>query len=226
MSILTDTDITQILKKSESEATEESLVIDPFSNELTPVGYDLRVGGTVATSNTVGRQKIIKGESITISPGATALITSLENVVMPKNRTLSAFIKSKVTMVSKGLSHISTTIDPDWRGNLLIAIHNHSTEKIKLSYGEPFCTVVFIRNISPSTGISNKQPGRLDVFINKFEQETAKAKKMRRLQEFIPPIIVLSFAATGYFVFKNTIGFVALVSIGVAISQYVAAKIK
>jgi len=226
LSLLTDADLVKILKKEEEGATDENLIIFPFSNDsLTPIGYDLRVGGIVATSDTIGRKKLVEGDSFTISSGATALVTTLENIVMPKNRLLSGLIESKVTKVSKGLSHISTTVDPDWKGNLLIAIHNHSNEKFKLTYGESFCTIIFIKNLSASNKPCEKQPGRLDVFIDKFEQEAAKAAKKRAIKEFAPPVIVLAFSSFGYFLFQNTVGFAASVAIGVAISQYVSAKL-
>jgi deoxycytidine triphosphate deaminase len=227
MSLLTDTDLNKILNTELGEATEDSLTIYPYSKDsLTPVGYDLRVGKTIANSDRLGRKTLSEGDCFTISPGSTALITTLENISMPKKRSISGLIESKVSKVSRGLSHISTTVDPDWNGNLLIAIHNHSSEKIKLTYGEAFCTIIFIANQSPSTKVCNKQPGRLDVLMEKFDQENARATKRRIFKEVLPPIIVLIAGALGYFIFGNSPGFAALVAIGTAISQYVAAKLK
>ena len=226
MSLLTDSDLEKILKNEEEGASDENLIIYPFSNDsLTPVGYDLRVGETAATSNKAGRIKLVEGESFTIPANTTALVTTLENIGMPKNRSLSALIESKVTKVSKGLSHISTTVDPDWKGNLLIAVHNHSSDKFKLSYGEAFCTIVFIENLSPSKKPCDKQPGRLDVFLDKFEEESAKAAKKRTFKEFLPPLVILLFAGVGYLAFGNSIGFSASAIVGIAISQYISAKL-
>jgi deoxycytidine triphosphate deaminase len=160
MSILTDTDLEPLIDSS------GELVISPFNQEcLTPVGYDLRIGKTYTTSDIKQvRRNLNEGESITLKPGTTALISTLEYVQMPKSRTVSGLIESRVSQVSKGLSHVSTTVDPDWRGHLLIAIHNHAVEEVKLKYGETFCTIVFLKNESPATRDSNKHPDRLDVF--------------------------------------------------------------
>jgi len=227
VSLLTDSDLEKILVKEEKYSSDENLIISPFSNDsLTPVGYDLRVGETAAISTKSGRIQLVEGESFTIPASSTALVATLENIGMPRDRSLSALIESKVTKVSKGLSHISTTVDPDWKGNLLIAIHNHSSEKFKLSYGETFCTIVFIKNLSPSNKPCDKQPGRLDVFLEKFEEESARAAKKRTFKEFLPPAVVLASAALGYLVFGNTIALAASVAVGVAISQYIQAKLQ
>jgi deoxycytidine triphosphate deaminase len=227
VSLLTDTDIKKILVTESAESSEDSLVISPYSEDsLTPIGYDLRVGEEVATSDSSTRKKLSEKDSFVISPGTTALITTLENIEMPKTRVLSGLIESKVTKVAQGLSHISTTVDPDWKGNLLVVLHNHSNEKIKLTYGESFCTIVFIKNLSPSTKICNRQAGRMDVFIAKYDKETAKASKYKILKEISPPLIMLIVAICGYFIFGNSAGFSASVAIGTAISQYVLIKLK
>lgn len=188
MSLLTDTDLEKLIAKELNGAPNNALVIHPYSDDsLTPVGYDLRVGITVATSNEVGRKKLIEGESFAIAPGATALISTLEALRMPLDRSISGLIESKVTKVSKGLSHISTTVDPDWEGHLLIAVHNHSSEKFTMSYGETFCTIIFLKNCSPSTRPCNKDPGRLEIFLEKFDKETSLAARKRALKEYAPP---------------------------------------
>ena len=227
MCLLTDTDIEKIIAKEAAGAPDNALVICPFSpDSLTPVGYDLRVGVTVATSNEIGRKKLVDGESFTIAPGATALISTLEVLRMPLDHSISGLIESKVTKVSKGLSHISTTVDSDWEGNLLIAVHNHSSGKFTLSYGETFCTIVFMKNISPSSKPCEKQPGRLDILLDKFDEDAHRARRKRFIKEYIPPLIILITSILGYYFFGNAPGFVASVATGVAVSQFVNSKIR
>jgi deoxycytidine triphosphate deaminase len=227
VSLLTDTDIRKILKIEQVESSEDSLTILPYlESSLTPVGYDLRIGKIISTSNKPGRKTIGEGDSFIISPGSTALITTLESIEMPKTRLISGLIESKVTKVAQGLSHISTTVDPDWKGNLLVAIHNHSNKKIELAYGEAFCTIIFIKNLSPSTMLCDKQPGREDIFLDKFDKEANEAENRRKFQEFLPIFIIVITSAIGYYFFGNNTGFSASVAIGVAISQYVTAKFK
>jgi deoxycytidine triphosphate deaminase len=227
MSLLTDTDLERIIARELKGASENALVIYPYSEDsLTPVGYDLRVGSPVATSNEVGRKKLVEGECFSIASGATALISTLESLRMPLDRSISGLIESKVTKVSKGLSHISTTVDPDWEGHLLIAVHNHSSEKFTLTYGETFCTMVFLKNSSPSTRPCNKDPGRLDVFLEKFDKETSAAARKRAMKEYFPPLTIIIISCIGWYLFDNTPGFIASVAFSVAISQFIAAKIR
>ena len=122
MSLLTDTDLRRILCIQKEWPDKNKLHIFPFKEDcLTPVGYDARVGELYASSMSAKMSTLGSGETITIRPGDTVLIETLEDVGMPMNRTISAFITSKVSKVSKGLSHISTNIDADWKGKLLIA---------------------------------------------------------------------------------------------------------
>jgi deoxycytidine triphosphate deaminase len=223
MSLLTDTDLEPLLSDNRQEPDNDKLVLSPYDEKgLTPVGYDLRVGKTYTASDMGQVRKDLKeGEKITLQPGTTALISTLEYVRMPKNKTITGLIESKVSQVSKGLSHISTTVDPDWRGHLLIAIHNHAIEAIELSYGDTFCTIVFIRNVSPATRDCDKQPDRLDIFLDKFRDRSVKAQKTRKYKDLIPPAIVAGATIGGYFAFGPTPGFAATVAAGVAISQFV-----
>lgn len=65
-----------------------------------------------------------------IPPRDTALVLSKEYLQIPEY--MSGNVYSRVSTVSSGLGHISTTIDPLWKGALLIAISNPSSEPIKL----------------------------------------------------------------------------------------------
>lgn len=222
MSLLTDTDLEKIISDESKECSHEKIVICPYSEDcLTPIGYDLRVGNKATTSNNDGYIPLLENKYLTIDPGATALILTLENLRMPRNRMISGLIESKVTKVSEGLSHISTTVDPDWEGNLLIAVRNHSRKRIKIKYGEPFCTIIFIENKSASTRPCEKDKGRSDILIKKFEKEAHAAARKRRFFEYSPPIIIIIGSLLGWLIFKNNPGFVAVVAICVALSQLV-----
>ena len=224
--VLTDTDIRNILCPNENwENAEEKLKIYPFNEEsLTPVGYDLRVGNTYTSTSQPGLCQLSQGNKIIIKPGDTALITTLEYIGMPQNFMTSALIVSKVSKVSRGLSHISTNIDPDWKGNLLIALHNHSMNKIELEYGESFCTIVFLENKSNSTKPCNKPDGRLDLYMQEWARKASLAKKRERIKLLYPPIIILFSFGIGYYFFGNNPGLIASVAIGTALSQVVKLK--
>lgn len=231
MSLLTDTDLKLLICKEEDWSDKNKLHIYPYEDScLTPVGYDVRVGSYYASSMDADRYNIPHDKPyVTIKPGDTILITTLENIGMPQNHTISAFITSKVSKVSKGLSHISTNIDPDWVGNLLIAIHNPSRNVVTLEYNEPFCTLNFIENKSPSTKGSEHPPGRIDVLLTQFTEaqkiskmlEMNKTKREKRFNLLIKGSIILLCGIIGYSVFNSTPGFIALVAMGVGLSSII-----
>lgn len=227
MSFLTDTDLRRIISEDKNDSNTSKLIIYPFDEGwLTPVGYDLRVGSQYSTSERPGNKTLHEGESLILAPKSTGLITTLEYIRMPQSRAYSGMIASKVTKVSRGLSHISTTVDPDWQGNLLIAVHNHSENNVKLKYGEAFCTIVFLKNLSPSSKNSNKPPKRIDVLLDKFNRESQQADRQRKWKSLIPPGIIILISAIGYLLFGNNVGFSAMVVLGVAISQFASESLK
>jgi deoxycytidine triphosphate deaminase len=230
MSFLTDTDLSLLICSDKDWADKNKLYIYPYEKEcLTPAGYDVRIGSRYASALDASICNLSSDDCVTIKPTDTVLITTLENIGMPQNHTISAFITSKVSKVSKGLSHISTNIDADWRGNLLIAIHNPSHRVVKLKYGEPFCTLNFIENKSPSTKESHKDPGRTDILLEQFiqdvkiskELETNKNIQENRINLLIKIGIILVFGIIGYIIFSSTPGFIALAAMGVGISSFI-----
>ena len=230
MSFLTDTDLKTIISSDVNCNDNDKLIISPFSeNCVTPIGYDLRVGGTYVTTGKKDIKNVSDGEFIVLPPNSTSLITTLENIEMPKNRLYSGLIESKVSKVSQGLSHISTTVDPDWRGELLIAVHNHSSEKVSLKYGDTFCTIVFVKNESASTKKSGHDPGRRQLLLNQFAEISKKSKLKKLFLSFAPPFVIIGICAfIGYqmSLAGMTWAFSGMIALGAAIAQFVSAYLK
>ncbi|MBD2532344.1 hypothetical protein H6G97_23305 [Nostoc flagelliforme FACHB-838] len=81
-----------------------------------------------------------------IQDGESAYDSSVERIIIPKNSTvliqtneaiwvskrITGTYHSKVGWVSQGIGHIGTTLDPDYIGNSLIAVHNHSDKSVHL----------------------------------------------------------------------------------------------
>jgi deoxycytidine triphosphate deaminase len=195
----------------------ESLHIYPCDDEcITPVGYDLRVGRLYASSRSKGPQELAEGSSIKIRPKTTVLIETLETVDMPENRKYSALINSKVSKVSKGLSHISTTIDPDWSGRLLIAVHNHGGGTITLKADEAFCTIVFLENCSPSRKASEKIAQRPDILLRMFTVPEQKARRLALMKSSIPLLVLALVALIGKNLTSDPAQFVSWAILAVA----------
>lgn len=119
---------------------------------------------------------------IYISPRDTVLVLSKEYIQLPSN--ICGNVYSRVSTVSSGLGHISTTIDPLWRGALLIAISNPSSEPIKLVIEDetatsiPLATVTlqYLNTQASSTGVPTSHlPARVDI-LEKYMFSTQECK--------------------------------------------------
>lgn len=114
MAILSDTDIKKELGKD--------ILIYPFrKSQLKGASYNL-TASTLAWSLTTKKSIYVNGKII-IEPGITALIET--NEVIWVSQKIAGTYHSKVGMVSQGTGHIGTTLDPNYIGPSLIAIHNH-----------------------------------------------------------------------------------------------------
>ena len=217
MSILTDTYLRQIICSREDQLDDSKIFISNFQEDsLTPMGYDLKIGGYYKTyGSRQGLTKIKQGEQIVIKPGDTALIATLEEIKMPGNGSVSALIVSKVSQVARGLSNISTKIDPNWQGgSLLIAVHNFSRDSIILKYSEEICSVVFFEN-----KVSSKRPPRSGG-VDRFNIASSQGAKLKRvIVKYSPIIVVLIIPAVVYWLFGKSVIFDASIPISVAISQ-------
>ena len=99
------------------------------------------------------------GQEFEILPNEMVAIKAEEIIGMPKSRTVSGILVSKVSLLNRGLSHISTSIDADWFGELVMTIFNHSYRTIHLKRGEPFCTMILVKNEKTSKKACGKSPG-------------------------------------------------------------------
>lgn len=223
MSILTDSDLKDILIKTEDDRNDNNLMISPFIEDcLTPIGYDIRIGSQVVLSDTpCGILFLEETGSFKLTKGQKAFVTSLEKIGMPKKGNISGLILSKVSVTSKWLNMATTTIDADWSGNLLLAIRNDSNKEIILKYGDPICTAVFIENKSPATKRSNKDSGRNELIKMRWYEWNKKYKRTEIIKKLIPTILILSFLLIGILFMEPTTYLVVFISVGIALSNII-----
>lgn len=96
---------------------------------------------------------------------------------------ISGTYHSKVSFANKGLSSISTTLDPCYFGTSLISIVNLSENDIKIRVGETFCTLIFNELKSRAFENHDNIPFRKDIssgriydFTNLEEIKNTKIK--------------------------------------------------
>lgn len=197
MSVLTDTDIENLLcvdSELWNKYENKLCILNYNENCLTPMGYDLRVGGFYKTF--FGKQNLFtlkEGEKIYLKPRDITIVATLEQVKMPQDGSISALILSKVSKVSQGISHISTKVDPGWsEGELLIPIQNLSMDTIQLEYGETFCTIVFFKNQSrPKSLYKNSQKSSRSKFVDLLVRVQYESFLKERILDIIEIFIIL-----------------------------------
>lgn len=115
------------------------------------------------------KKKIGDGNYINIATGDTALIYTEESIYI--SHRIGGSYHSKVTLVSRGAGHIGTTLDAQYIGCSIIAIHNHSKSNLKLKVGSEFVTLQFWYLNSPdyeNTPSHDNEPGHPRM-LNGFE---------------------------------------------------------
>ena len=183
--MFSDEDIKKALEEYKDNP-EDGLLIEPFDRKyLSPVGYDLRVGKQGFSWN---KKRIVNIESegrIQIDANDTVVIQTLESITLSKK--VAATVHSVVSkIITKGLSDISTTIDPGYTGKLLISVHNYRDSSTELRFQEYFCTVCFYKVDLESKINLNRSIDREELWeqlLEKAEDERKRIEQAKSQQE-------------------------------------------
>lgn len=189
--ILSDSDIQREMKKG-------NVFIAPFVlSQLQPSGYNLTPTRFFYSTKKKRFLPIIEEEEETyviIDKNDTVLVRTRESIAI--SQMLTGAFYSKVKVVSEGFGHVSTTLDPNWEGQLLISLNNPTNRKLKFSiekevYGKRICnsfvTLEFMYLNQPTSNDSDNPPGRLDILDNTIEHNisTFKKKKLEQLESLV-----------------------------------------
>ena len=140
MGILSNVDIRKELNKN--------IVIEEFSEEcLTPIGYDLRIGAAYSPGI---NQKAVSGENNTVLIKSGKMLQILCDEFVWLSPSIAASIHSRGSFSARGLVLNSTTVDPNWSGQMAFALFNFSEKDIELKIGEPFATMICYYCSSPT----------------------------------------------------------------------------
>jgi deoxycytidine triphosphate deaminase len=161
---------------------DRHVVIEPLDdNAITPVGYDFSVGNFVYI---LGKGPITPKDGVYVIPKrSTALIITKEALWVSMK--IAGTFHSKVSLVSKGLSHISTTLDPGWFGPLLIATTNQNDHDFELAENTQFVTLVMYKVLHRAGRPHRKPPFRQDILkdlLTKTDQYVMKMQDVLELQ--------------------------------------------
>jgi deoxycytidine triphosphate deaminase len=172
--LLSDKDISDYLNKE--------IVIEPFNEDnLTPLGYNLSPSNFVFS---LKKKELIQEENAhyKICANDTVLILTSEAVWVSKK--IAGTFHSKVGVVSNGFGHISTTLDPNWIGPLLISLNNPTNMDLLLPSNKTFVTLIFYKLKSKSMNSHDNAPSRTDI-IRKISDEMLQSDLSEKQRGFI-----------------------------------------
>jgi len=183
MSVLNRDQIKQVLG--------ESVIIHPYEEKnLKGIGYNFRVGPMAWSANTKKQLDVVQKDgyrAFLVNPDDVALVMTRECISV--DGTIAGTFHSKVDKVSTGFSHISTTLDPNWIGPLLIAIANQKNHTLDLRIDDTFITLIFYKVTESQYGHSNPG-GRTDI-LQKLGVEASERETEWLRQEWRHNIISL-----------------------------------
>jgi deoxycytidine triphosphate deaminase len=151
----------------EKELGKNILIFPFYKGNLKCASYNL-TASWLAWNISNGESCYDNFKKKVVIPGrATVLVETNETIWVSSE--ISGTYHSKVYMVSKGLGHIGTTLDPDYIGPSLIAVHNHSDHEIELTPEiDSFVSIVFRYVKTKSSVAHDNDPGRQDILRRNF----------------------------------------------------------
>lgn len=123
----------------------------------------------------------VKDNKIRIPANETVCIYTEESFWV--SRRIGGTYHSKVSQVSTGLGHISTTLDPQWLGLSLIAVHNHTKEPKDITVGKTFVSIMLSYLNTPATKGKNENAASRQDLSSEF-QLTDEDKEFLRKDMF------------------------------------------
>lgn len=122
----------------EARRNLKDVIIVPFDKgKAKGTGYNLSPCTLFYSKNKKRLIRVHQNEKevfVWVEPHDTVLTISKEYIITPKN--MVGTIHSRVRMSADGLGNVSTTLDPNWKGKLLLAINNPTKKKVKLRIEE------------------------------------------------------------------------------------------
>lgn len=176
--ILSDKDIKKSLGK-------DIFICDFNKDNLQGASYNL-TASKYAYSIKDKKLIINSKNQLVFPPHETVIVLTKESIYVSEN--ITGTYHSKVRIVSNGLTHISTTLDPGYFGVSAIAIHNNSDEEYILDSNKTFVTLILYRMESKAITTATNNPGSrpdiVDLTITEFKDNSLSPKfKSEYLQE-------------------------------------------
>lgn len=159
------------------ELIEEEIMIHPLDiNKIK--GNSINLTASEYAWRVSDKETAVKDKKIEIPPQETVCICTEESIWV--SRRIGGTYHSKVSLVSDGLGHISTTLDPEWLGVSLISVSNPTSRTIKIEVGNTFVTLILsYLNTASTKGLNENASSRQDL-VNKFNTSSDAREFIRK----------------------------------------------
>jgi len=151
MAILTDVDI--------ARSNGKDFVIYPLEqSSVTPLGYDLRIGYAIGLRRGPegdSGEMITEGKLV-LPKSSSTLIICKEHVWLSSR--IVGTLHSKGSLAAKGLVMNSTTVDPNWKGQMTFLLHNTNEKDIILDVHAPFVTMILHETLTSTESGPERDP--------------------------------------------------------------------
>jgi len=161
MSVLSNSDFNREFGKN--------ILIYPFiESNIKGASINLTVSKFVWNINTKERifpQLTSTGKKMIIIPQNIPVAVMTREAIFVSNNICGTY-HARVSKVSQGLNHISTTLDPGYFGTSLVTLLNNSDKPIEISVGDAFVTVMFYylkNNSLKTTDRGQNMSNRIDI---------------------------------------------------------------
>jgi Deoxycytidine deaminase len=200
---MTDTEISEAINNQDRE-----IIIFPFNEKnLTPIGYNFSFSRFIVSLSKGNFVTLVNDKKtgvmyFDLRPSETVLVLSKETVSVSAN--IGGTFHSKVSLVAKGLGHVSTTLDPGWQGQLLVPLNNPTNRKVRVFINKriydkqsdswslvdnTFLTLVFFKAQEGATNISPNRPARIEL-LDEILKSRKPSKARQKLIEQVNRIRV------------------------------------
>lgn len=131
----------------------KNILIYPLDNSIIKNSSIDLTASNFAWSLNTKKSIVIENNEIVIPAKDTAIIITNESIYVSSK--ICGTYHPKVSLVSQGLSHIATTLDPLFIGVSVLSITNNSNNEISIQVGQPIVSVMLYYVKTPSSNTSS-----------------------------------------------------------------------
>jgi deoxycytidine triphosphate deaminase len=171
MAILTDIDL-------EKHINYKDLAILPCnSDSITGLGYDLAIGILVPMSH--HDSFIEDDENYIIPSNCYCLIITKEFVWLSEN--LAGTLHARGTLAARGLYILSTNVDPNFQGQMIMSVKNISGKSVNIKKNECFITMILHRTCTPTRQLVGSEGSKKSMRVITYLLEEVYTEEKTKL---------------------------------------------